>query len=96
MVLILNSYGYVWEMVGSNPGRVVTSLTANYLFYQAVLKYGGIIPLDVLVSAEIIRPFVLEMLIIPTTVLRNLEEYFRPFLENLQLQKPVSICCIGT
>ena len=86
----------MWEVVGSNPGRVFTFLTTNYLFYQAVHKYGGIIRLDVLVSAEIIQPFVLEMLIIPTTVLRYLEEYFRLFLENLQLQKLVSICCIGT
>jgi hypothetical protein len=68
-------------MVGSNLGRVLTLLTENYSFYQAVLKCGRIIPLCVLVNAEIMQLFVLEMLIIPTTVLGKLEEYFRPSLK---------------
>jgi hypothetical protein len=39
------------EVAGSNLGRVFTVLTAICWFYEAVLKYDGIIPLAVLVNA---------------------------------------------
>ena len=44
-------------------------LTANCWFYQAVLEYGGIIPLAAFVNSVVMQQFVLEMLIIRTTVL---------------------------
>jgi len=59
----------MWEMIGSNLCKVLPVLTANCWFYQAVLEYGGIIPLAAFVNSVVMQQFVLEMLIIRTTVL---------------------------
>jgi len=58
---------------------VLPVLTVNCWFYQAVLRYGGIIPLAAFVSAVIIQQFVLEMLIIPTTVLGKCGRIYQTF-----------------
>ena len=69
-------------MIGSNLCRVLPVLAANCWFYQAVPKYGGIIPLAVFVNGGIMQQFVLELLIIPTTVLAKAGRiYIRLFLK---------------